>query len=265
MQLYHYTDATGLIGILRTGEIWCSDIRYLNDASEYQWTWANYCSEIEAIARDEGIASELRQHAQAALDSCRSNPQTAAIYAASFSTVDDDLGQWRGYSSTGQRYCIALEHSSLHVDEPLRSDIISGVAYGAGATAQLREMFVRGVSKLPAEANTAAYAEVHSRAMKQWGALCKHDAFHAEREWRLVVFDDGGERGKPLVQFRAGQSFVIPYVAARFERHRVGYVRVGPSPHQELARVSVRALLREHGYRHGEDSVRASSIPYRDW
>ena len=32
--IYHYTDLNGLLGILESKELWATDVRYLNDASE---------------------------------------------------------------------------------------------------------------------------------------------------------------------------------------------------------------------------------------
>ncbi len=31
---YHYTDAAGLMGIIQTGRLWATELRYLNDPSE---------------------------------------------------------------------------------------------------------------------------------------------------------------------------------------------------------------------------------------
>lgn len=36
--LYHYTSLTGLEGILSSGSLWATDIRYLNDAAEMRHT-----------------------------------------------------------------------------------------------------------------------------------------------------------------------------------------------------------------------------------
>ena len=33
--IYHYTTQAGLLGIIGNGEIWASDLRYLNDSAEY--------------------------------------------------------------------------------------------------------------------------------------------------------------------------------------------------------------------------------------
>jgi hypothetical protein len=34
-QLYHYTDQTGLLDILNTGELWATKVQYMNDATEF--------------------------------------------------------------------------------------------------------------------------------------------------------------------------------------------------------------------------------------
>src|SRR4051812_28618094 len=34
--LYHYTDAAGLLGIVRDRKIWLTDFRYMNDAMEFR-------------------------------------------------------------------------------------------------------------------------------------------------------------------------------------------------------------------------------------
>jgi len=35
--LYHYTSQKGLLGIIGQGEIWATDILYLNDTMEYRY------------------------------------------------------------------------------------------------------------------------------------------------------------------------------------------------------------------------------------
>ncbi len=36
--VYHYTTAAGLLGICTSKKIWATDIRYLNDSEEFQYT-----------------------------------------------------------------------------------------------------------------------------------------------------------------------------------------------------------------------------------
>src|SRR3954447_7176655 len=37
LTLYHYTDATGLLGVITSGTVWATHYEYLNDASEFKY------------------------------------------------------------------------------------------------------------------------------------------------------------------------------------------------------------------------------------
>jgi hypothetical protein len=51
-RLYHYTTADGLLGIIQTGQVWATNILYLNDASEL--------SDARAIVQNELFDSPLK-------------------------------------------------------------------------------------------------------------------------------------------------------------------------------------------------------------
>ena len=53
--LYHYTDAKGLIGILESRQIWASNIRHLNDSSEFVQSNRMLKAEITRRLRDEPL------------------------------------------------------------------------------------------------------------------------------------------------------------------------------------------------------------------
>jgi hypothetical protein len=40
--LYHYTTREGLLGILCSGTVWTTNIRFLNDASEYTYAQSKF-------------------------------------------------------------------------------------------------------------------------------------------------------------------------------------------------------------------------------
>jgi hypothetical protein len=91
--LYHYTSMSALLSIVRSGRIWASHCRFLNDRSEITTMW-------DAVEKrlDERIAKEPSTQAAAVLSEV-----TAAVkerkssneFVASFSENGDDLSQWR--------------------------------------------------------------------------------------------------------------------------------------------------------------------------
>src|SRR4051812_4201029 len=93
--LYHYTTQAGLLGILETKSIWASEIRFLNDATEFRTaldtvgaelrTRLNELDSAEGEARGEAIFREFT-----ALEE-------ASFFVLSLTEKGDDLSQWRAY------------------------------------------------------------------------------------------------------------------------------------------------------------------------
>src|SRR5579859_4516351 len=50
--LYHYTNSTGLKGILGTSSLWATDADFLNDAQELQFGRPQLCDALIAQAED---------------------------------------------------------------------------------------------------------------------------------------------------------------------------------------------------------------------
>jgi hypothetical protein len=48
--LYHYTSVDGLLGILRSKRIWATDIRFLNDRSEFFHAMEEYSKHAGHLA-----------------------------------------------------------------------------------------------------------------------------------------------------------------------------------------------------------------------
>jgi hypothetical protein len=49
--LYHYTSQKGLLGIIEKGEIWATDILYLNDTMEYKYAVNLFSEKIEKFKK----------------------------------------------------------------------------------------------------------------------------------------------------------------------------------------------------------------------
>lgn len=92
----------------------------------------------------------------------------------------------------------------------------------------------------------------------------KNEAFKEEDEWRLV--------SRPLrvkyLEFRPGVSMLIPFFKFALGEDRTGFldsVRIGPTPHPDLAAASVRMLLRRLNVLEPESRVAPTMIPFRSW
>lgn len=105
--LWHYTSVQGFHGIVESGSIYATDVRFLNDTDEFVHA-RKVANKLVANAREYGPAFyPLRYNLNWVVDQIFGsdflNPDSAQIFVASFTASEDDLSQWRGYShsSTG--------------------------------------------------------------------------------------------------------------------------------------------------------------------
>ena len=96
----------GLKGILQTGCLWASHIKYLNDSLEYEFIWQIIRSRIDKkLDCSVTVSQDQRERLQAILD----HKHEAEIYVASFSDDNgDQLNQWRGYCPTGIGFSVGF-------------------------------------------------------------------------------------------------------------------------------------------------------------
>jgi hypothetical protein len=104
--LYHYTDATGLKGIIEKKEIGFTSHRYMNDPSEISF---GIDAAHEAIKRVPayGLAQIFLDTLADALN-VQAITQDLEYFLAGFSYARDDLGQWRAYGCNGRGFALGL-------------------------------------------------------------------------------------------------------------------------------------------------------------
>ncbi len=207
--LYHYTTQEGLLGILEKDCIWATHYRYLNDASEGQIVSKLLNDELtnrNCDECDEGVRSQG--------ETIISEITSQDVYATSFSEEGNLLSQWRAYSGNSGGYSIGFSPNYLEAigkhffknitgphylpDNPL----IQCQYFEDDVERQLKEKIQKAVDSYIAEAerkhtlpfteqigrNTpAGIARRHFRDFSRECAITKDNAFHEEREWRLVV------------------------------------------------------------------------------
>ena len=148
--LYHYTSQEGLLGIIRNGEIWATDILYLNDSMEYKYTVdltlkaikdrqkqispedhiTFFSSTIESSKKPKIVDIPYRYSRKwieyNMLDDLHLNIQESDeyhIFVFSLSKNGNLLSQWRGYCQHGNGYSIGFktsDFSSQMMDRGLR-------------------------------------------------------------------------------------------------------------------------------------------------
>lgn len=106
--VYHYTSASGLLGLLQTQTLWASEATSLNDIAEIRQGWDFIDEWLKHQIPKSSTALWLKRVA----DSTRQLHGQAEVFVACASTRRDDANQWRLYADAGRGYAVELDPSA---------------------------------------------------------------------------------------------------------------------------------------------------------
>jgi hypothetical protein len=276
--LYHYTTGAGLIEILKSGELWSTQLSCLNDASEFLYPIHSILSRVQSK-----LASPLSAYVKFLLEKIvaeLSHPQrgTEGRFVACFTEDGDDLSQWRGYGSGEGGYAIQFDSLYLRTMSHNRVMVLGKVEYDPAIQAQFLDEVVNQTihfyldgletQRAPtAEAWVGEFLPFWSSHIAMFGPLIKHPKFAAEREWRLIYhFQD---EAIPRMRYVQRSSMMTKHVPLRLmmqdgkPRLPLTGIVVGPCRHKEISQISVGDLLRTCGYPVEQVQISATKIPYQ--
>lgn len=266
--IYHYTSAAGLKGIVSDAAIRATDVRFLNDTTEFELGRSTCLAELTARA-DEGLFGKLCKRVADSFEVSHFQ-----FYAASFSAEDDLVPQWRGYGAHGAGYALGLrthdlsllnEHflimPVLYKHEEQRA-VIHDVIHALEVLWE-REIESRRVAK-------SRVAEViHLTMLSVLTILSlslKSELFAYEQEWRLVHVDsDVVADYEP--DFREARGMLVPYVAfplqnpdLRVPSVPIASVTIGPMIRADEAEAGLRRFFAKQQL---DVPIRVSKAPLR--
>lgn len=209
--LYHYTDATGLLGIVTSGTVWATHYAYLNDASEFKYAvglMKDVVIRATADAEPDSWKDRFRQLiAQDNDSSLYGNDTNEQNFVACFSEVGDGLSQWRGYGKSIGGYSLGFQFSDLHAIEKRINDSQAGKEISRASPdvsaaflpcrydqGEQMALIAEGFVRVLRHCETTRYAVDDSSLASLLRAIVrsvsssfKDPAFADEHEWRLVV------------------------------------------------------------------------------
>jgi hypothetical protein len=276
-RLFHYTSSEGLLGILEAADLWATDVRYMNDATEFEHGLGLIRDGLAPLMADH--RPSVKTFAEAAsglLDGYRRNLN---VYAACFCESGDLLSQWRGYSRGVGGFAIGFE--SRHFLPRLTPTFkLIKVLYDEQRQRELVGELIGGIVSTLAEVKTAGAVGGDLAAEGAFGLVdwtfhdlalrFKNPGFSEEQEWRLVLVHSSWPPDLARLVFRQRAAELFPSMplglagreSEEFEgRLPIREVVYGPSPHRDLVSETVLSLLSKHGYR--GITVRGSAIPLR--
>lgn len=272
-KLCHYTDIGALMGIVDNNTIWATQSLYLNDYKEinygaellreqlYEYESSGEPEKIEFALLLTTFADQIDMHAQ-------------RVYITSFSTEDNQLSQWRGYTPANKGVSLTFNLDIIFRLLKDNSDIfLTPCLYDVDdlpktmITKTLEAFFERfkensknGSAKTLKSFSLAVY-----RTLLQIFVSIKTSDFAEEKEWRLITVKEPNYQGEDL-HFREGQSMLIPYLKIKLkpeaDERLFSNVLAGPSQPHNLLQSAISQFNRKAFFTY---SLGSSRISYRDW
>lgn len=268
--LFHYTNQNAAQSILQSKSIWASDPFFLNDEQEIQLgvrALKKVFNRLGAVDRETFAQCDLIEEAFFDPQGNIDNPSTGRAFTVSFSEKSDDLSQWRGYSNENG---VALGFSFKLLSDVKPNALLLPVLYGTEASfvdilwddlqhalGQF-DLFVNPGQDIRMPRN-----DMLIRRYKTFLPIMKHEAFQAEKEWRLVLTDY--DVGPSIAEWRPNGGYAVPLwkdgaqtrITSRQEPTAIGYngckVILGPGTHP----------LAKHFYQNLKIKIQNSSVPFR--
>ncbi len=272
--IYHYTTFSGLLGIISSGALWASDIRYMNDSAELNHMVTLLREEVdERITLGHPNPKLLNQF----LDWIKGRVTNGhMLFAGSFRANGNLLSQWRGYSEIGKGVSIGFDPSVILTCARKQSFMVGKCIYDRRQQRNLIQQVVNAVEDLAVTSCTehdcrddAVFAKVFEQIesdLLRIAAILKHPSFEEEEEWRIVSpvvtnFKD------PAVHYREGTSMLVPYfrfslVPPRYEKPLIQHIFLGPTPNMDLSMNSLAMYLAKEGAS-PKRGISYCQIPYR--
>jgi hypothetical protein len=112
--MYHYTDASGLEGILRSGTLWLTDVFRLNDPGEIRYGLDAACAHLGAEGGLQDASDIEKEFATTVCEELQENVESSAHYfVTSCSFERDHADQWRKYGDNGRGYALGFDAGTL--------------------------------------------------------------------------------------------------------------------------------------------------------
>jgi hypothetical protein len=272
--MYHYTTFSGLLGIVGSGSLWASDIRYMNDSAELNHMVTLIREEVDQrISLGHQNPKLLNQF----LDWIAGRVTNGhMLFAGSFRANGNLLSQWRGYSELGKGVSIGFEPNQIITCARQQSFMVGKCIYDSTRQRQLIHQIVDFVEDLAASScglhgcrDDLVFAEVFEKVesdLLRIAAVLKHPSFQEEEEWRIVspVITDFKD---PSVHYREGTSMLVPFfefslVAPKAQKPQIQHIFLGPTPNISLSMSSLSMYLAKEGVA-PKRGINYCQIPYR--
>ena len=210
-ELFHYTSAAGLHGMLESKTILGGNYAFMNDKTEFTYG-TRLLGEI-AEERGGSAASSFDAEVLRSIVESERRITSADLYLTCFCAKGDLLSQWRGYGNSDSRYCMQVQPAKFEFalkrvagifpvvyDVTKQRDLLSGVL----------ETHLGVIDSDDLGDVEDCIRCVYSCCLMAF-AFIKNPVFEEEHEWRATMFAYPGEHVSSL-KFLPSSGMMRPYL-----------------------------------------------------
>lgn len=246
------------MGIVESGKIWASEVKYLNDADELTHLAAWIRSEVAVRSdRCKGPEREIMDQFQTWSRERLTNGHM--LFVTAFTENGNLLSQWRGYCPFGKGVSIGFSQAKIAAVSQAAEFSLGPCIYDSETQGRIVADIVDGVVEEglrqgPTTAKHASQCYYHvfeelEPLILRISALVKNRSFKEEKEWRLVSPIHTNFAVDPI-KYREGSTMLIPYLEIPLhwgaDEVDIEHLYIGPTPTPNLSLTSAARYLRKH-------------------
>jgi hypothetical protein len=236
--IYHYTDESGLLGILNEKKIWLTDVDFQNDPNEishgilssslFLLNKARDMINQQSLTEDDGlIILNFCETVSNRLNNILMLKKTDSLFTSSFSINGDSLTNWKGYGSYGKGFCIGFHPTIVN-----SLNCFSGIVrYTNKQKEELFEDFWLALIKdlkQKRDINSEEYISTFSTYLTMFSYYMKSEYFIDEGEFRITKTSFSDEFNQQ-VYLRNTKYGLTPYIKMDFcPQQEIKEIIIGP-------------------------------------
>jgi hypothetical protein len=277
--VWHYTSGDGLIKILSSGTIFATQVSCLNDSTEIRYSASVLRTALSKLLPELPAGDRVSNFVKRFIsflhdDDKLPNHMVLPIFVCCFSSLEDDLSQWRSYGGGENGYAIAIR--AKYLEAP--NSVAVKVNYDPQPHSKLEENVAQDTIEFYKEGLEAGipdwddvFLQVWDLSLSKVAPAIKDPGFIQDKEVRNVRLEYPAD--VPNIQFLQRKTLMSRHLPMSFPAGGsnqatgkpmlpIERVMVGPSRHKAVSGTSVQSLLRKLGY--PDRMVRLSERPYQE-
>jgi hypothetical protein len=234
--LYHYTDITGLKGIIENNEFWLTRREFMNDAFEEAYAREILKTAYHNVYKNNNSADEMYEKYMIRFFEFSKN------YIFSFSIESDSIHQW-SYYSNNDGYSIGIKQDDLltEVRKVKKDWKVGSVIYDKKKQIEYLTQLIQMIQSVEDDKSKDNFRYINEieNFMAYLFCMFKQKNHACENEYRIVLDDMFDE-----TKYRIRNGLFLPYLIIKFAGNiPIKNITIGPKISKDIYAIGLNEYL----------------------